>query len=256
MLDFTGKTVIVTGSGSGIGKGIALLFAKQGANVAVNSVRQDTGDDTMRIIKEEIGRKSIFVQGDVSTSEISKKLIERTIETFGRIDILVNNAGITICGDIEETSEEEYDRVMDVNVKSAFLMSKFTVPHMRKAGGGVIVNMSSCVAFRAQRKRAVYAATKSAMMALTKNMALDYISENIRVNCICPGAVYTEKMEERFLYEGDGDREKGLEFYKNYQPTGRLGKDSEIAAAVLFAACEEASFMDGSAIVIDGGRTL
>ena len=252
MLDFTNKTVIVTGSGNGLGRAIAILFAKQGANVVINSLRESTGQETLDQI-HGLGRDCIYLQGDVSNPITSKSIVEQTINHFGRIDVLVNNAGVVLCGRLDETSEEDFDRTMAVNVKSSFLMSKYTIPYMIKYGGGVIVNISSCIALKAQSRRAIYAATKGALLSMSKSMALDYIADNIRVNCICPGPTYTEKMEERFLFEGGGDRKKGVEYYKNMTPLRRLGKVSEIASAVLFSASEDAAFMDGTAIIIDGG---
>lgn len=256
MLDFTDKVVAVTGSGGGIGKAIALLFAERGAAVAVNSVRAETGAETCRAIAEDLGGRCLFVRGDASDDATARKIALQAESAFGGLDILVNNVGVTLCGGVEEMSEEDLDRLMRVNIKSAFLVSKHAIPLIRKRGGGCIVNLSSNIAFKGQAQRAAYAATKGAILSMTRCMAVDLLQDRIRVNCICPGATYTEKMEDRFLFEGKGDREKGVAYYNRMSPLGRMADTREIASAVLYAASDEASYMDGSAIVIDGGRIM
>lgn len=256
MLDFTGKTVVVTGSGAGIGKAIALLFAERGANLVVNSVRAETGSDTCREIVGSRGRQCVFVQGDASAAETAMEIARRAEATFGGIDVLVNNVGITVCGGVEEMSEEDFDRLVRTNIKSTFMVSKYVIPLIRRRGGGSIVNLASNIAFRGQSQRAAYAATKGAIVAMTRSMAVDLLKDKIRVNCVCPGATYTEKMEERFLFEGKGDREKGVEYYNNMMPIGRIATGREIASAVLYAASDDAAYMVGSAVVIDGGRVM
>ena len=176
------------------------------------------------------------------------------MKTFGRVDILVNNAGIVLPGRVDNMPEDDWDRTIAVNLKGVYLVSKYTIPEMRKIGGGVIVHNASVVAIKGVKDRGAYTASKGGVWALTKAMAADYLTENIRVNCVCPGTTYTPSLEQRI--QTFADPEKARADFIARQPMGRLGKAEEIAAAILFAASDEAAFLNGATIAIDGGMTI
>jgi meso-butanediol dehydrogenase / (S,S)-butanediol dehydrogenase / diacetyl reductase len=250
---FKDKVVLITGAGVGIGRATALRFAAEGAEVAVNSLTPANGQETLRLLRAAGGR-GIYIQGDVSRDAEARRLVEESVKAFGRLDVLVNNAGIVLPGRVDNTTEEDWDRTVAVNLKGVFLVSKYAVLQMRKNGGGVIVHNASVAATRGLKDRASYTASKGAVWALTRAMAADYLAENIRVNCVCPGTVETPSLERRIQAFADPVRAKA-EFVAR-QPMGRLGKDEEIAAAILFAASDEAAFMNGATIAIDGGMTI
>lgn len=248
---FEKKTVLITGAGVGIGRAAAILFAKHGALIAANSISGVSSDETVAMVREY--SKGISVKGDVSDSRDVKRIVGGALEAFGRIDILVNNAGIVIPGRIDSTAEEDWIRTMDVNLKSVFLMSREVIPHMKKAGGGSIVNVASSVAHKGVADRAAYTASKGGVLALTRAMAIDCLPDHIRVNCVSPGTTDTPSLAER-ISKSD-DIEQAREAFIDRQPMKRLGLDSEIAMAILFAACDEAAFMNGANLSIDGGMT-
>ncbi|MBP1718338.1 MAG: short-chain dehydrogenase [Deltaproteobacteria bacterium] len=250
---FKDKVVLITGAGVGIGRAAAVRFGKEGARVAINSLTPANGQETLKLVKAT-GASAIYIQGDVSLAADARRMVDETVKTFGRIDILVNNAGIVIPGRVDNMSEEDWDKTIDVNLKGVFLVSKYTIPEMRKIGGGVIVHNASVVAIKGVKDRGAYSASKGGVLALTKAMAADYLSENIRVNSICPGTTYTPSLERRI--QAFADPEKARKDFIARQPMGRLGKDEEIAAAILFAASDEAGFMNGANIAIDGGMTI
>jgi NAD(P)-dependent dehydrogenase (short-subunit alcohol dehydrogenase family) len=250
---FEGKVVLITGAGVGIGRAAAVRFAAEGARVAVNSLTPANGMETVRLLREAGGR-GIYIQGDVSRSADARRMAEETVKAYGRLDILVNNAGIVIPGRVDNMSEEDWDQTMAVNLKGVFLVSKYAIPEMRKIGGGVIVHNASIVAIKGVKDRGAYTASKGGVWALTKAMAADYLAENIRVNCVCPGTVHTPSLERRI--QAFPDPQTARADFVARQPMGRLGKDEEIAAAILFAASDEAAFMTGSAIAIDGGMSI
>jgi len=252
-MPFAGKSVLITGAGSGIGRATALLFAKSGARVAINNVSLQKGNEVMELIKDT-GAEACYAPGDISIAETAREVVGKTITAFGKLDILVNNAGIVIGGRVDNTSEEDLDRTLRVNVKGTFLVSKYAVQEMKKRGGGVIVNVASVAAIKGIPDRAAYSASKGALVSLTKAMAADYIKDNIRVNCVCPGTTFTEGLAERI--KASPDPEAALAEFVKRQPMGRLGKEEEIAHAILFAACDEAAFMTGSIITIDGGASM
>lgn len=255
-MDFSDKAALVTGAGAGIGRAAALLLAKQGAKVAVNALAPDekqSGIITVELIKE-IGGEAVFIPGDVSKAESAEKIVNDTLEAFGRIDVLVNNVGVVIPGRVDNTSEEAFDITMQVNVKGTFLMSKYAVPVMRNQGGGVIVNTGSVAALKGHVDRGAYCASKGAVVALSRAMAADYVKDNIRVNCVCPGTTYTPAIEEKIRTAEDPAAMEAA--FVERQPMGRLGRVEEIAQAIAFAACKEAGYMTGSVIVIDGGMTM
>jgi meso-butanediol dehydrogenase / (S,S)-butanediol dehydrogenase / diacetyl reductase len=250
---FQGKVVLITGAGVGIGRAAAIRFAKEGARVAVNSLTPANGRETLRLLQEAGGRGT-YIQGDVSLDADARRMVGETVQAYGRLDILVNNAGIVIPGRVDNMAEEDWDRTMAVNLKGVFLVSKYAIPEMRKTGGGAIVHNASIVAVKGVKDRGAYTASKGGVWALTKAMAADYLAENIRVNCVCPGTVYTPSLERRI--QAFPDPEKARADFVARQPMGRLGKDEEIATAILFAASDEAGFMTGATIAIDGGMSI
>lgn len=250
---FTDKVVLITGSGAGIGRASARIFAREGARVVVNSQSVASGTETLELLKTA-GHEALFVQADISRSEDARRLVEETLRTFGRLDILVNNAGIVLPGRVDTISEEDWERTFAVNVKGTYLVSRQAIAAMRQTGGGVIVHVSSVAAEKGIADRAAYSASKGALLALTRAMARDYLAENIRVNCVCPGTTSTPSLEKRL--QAFADPEKARAEFTARQPMGRLGRDDEIAAAILFAASEEAAFMNGENISINGGMTI
>lgn len=255
-MDFKGKVVLVTGAGSGIGRATAILFARHGATVAVNALPPDhlqNGEITLEMVRSA-GSEGIFLQGDVSNAKDAAAIVEATVRAFGRLDILVNNAGIVLPGRVDDTSEEDFDMTMLVNVKGTFLMSKFAVLQMKKQGSGVIVNVASVAALKGHKDRCAYSASKGAVVSLTRAMAMDLVQDGIRVNCVCPGTTLTPALEEKIRRAEDPEAMRAS--FLARQPLGRLGKAEEIAHAILFACCDEAAYMDGSILTIDGGMTM
>lgn len=254
-MDFTGKTVIITGSGAGIGRETALLFARKGARVVVNSLAGPSrrGGATVDEIVAA-GGEAVLAPGDVSDPATCAAAVQAAVDHFGGLDILVNNAGVVIPGTVESTSDEALELMLSVNVKGPFYMARAAVPALRASGGGVIVNTGSVAAIKGHTDRAAYAATKGAVVALTRSMAADYVSEGIRVNCVCPGTTLTPALEDKIRRSSDPVAAEAE--FVGRQPLGRLGRPVEIANAIAYAASSEAAFMTGSVVVIDGGMTM
>jgi NAD(P)-dependent dehydrogenase (short-subunit alcohol dehydrogenase family) len=244
------KVALITGAGSGIGKETALLFAKEGAEVIVNDLNEESGQATVGEIKEA-GGSAVFVKADVTKPEDARELVEESIEAYGRIDVLFNNAGISGVGVLHEVEPEDWNRVMNVNVNGVFLVSKYVLPHMMKQESGSIINMSSCIAEMGLANRASYAASKGAILSLTKSMQVDYASYNIRVNALMPGTIFTPFVED--YLSKDPNPDAAIASIKRRQLGGDLGKPIDVAYAALYLASDESRFMMGTPFMIDGG---
>jgi NAD(P)-dependent dehydrogenase (short-subunit alcohol dehydrogenase family) len=247
-----GKVAIITGAGAGIGRAAALLFAKEGARVVVADCDPERGEETVKFIEEKGGR-AIFVQVDVSKAADVKNMVKTTVETYGKLDILINNAGIYAQADVVEVAEEEWDRILDVNLKGVFLCSKYSIPEMIKGGGGSIVNIGSEAGIVGIKNQAAYNVSKSGVIALTKSMAIDFAAHNIRVNCVCPGTTETPLVEAAL--ERAPDPAAARRAVEEVRPANRLGRPEEIAAGILYLASDESPYATGSILSIDGGYT-
>ena len=242
MKRFENKVAIVTGGGSGVGRAAAIAFAREGARVAVADVDEAGAEETAAQI-EQSGGEAMAVRADVAVSSEVERMVEQTARRFGRIDILFNNAGIAPRGTVVDTSEEDWDRVMAVDLKSAFLCSKFVIPIMQRQGGGAIVNTGSNCSLHGYPNLAAYTAAKGGLLMLTKQMAADYKKDNIRVNCVCPGVVLSPMTEKVWRSEGK-DPEK--------MDKSNLQTPEEIADAVLFLASDAARQISGVALPVSG----
>jgi len=246
----TGKRALITGGASGIGRATALLFAREGAAVAVVDIDEANGQAVVQAIVNE-GRQAIFIRCDVSRAADCQHAVQETVDKLGGLDILFNNAGIIRRANVVETTEEEWDRVMAVNVRSVFLMSKYAVPVMAQAGGGVIINTASGWGLRGGRRAVSYCASKGAVVNMTRAMALDHGEQNIRVNCVCPGDTDTGMLRDEARQLGASEEEfltKAAD-----RPLQRIGRPEEIAQAVLYLASDASSFVTGATLVVDGG---
>jgi NAD(P)-dependent dehydrogenase (short-subunit alcohol dehydrogenase family) len=250
MNSLEGKRVLISGGASGIGRATALLFARQGAFVAVADLNQDSGRNVVHQIEAE-GEKAIFIACDVTQKVECQRAVEQTVAQWGGIDVLFNNAGIIRRADVIETSEEEWDLVMAVNVKSMYMLSKYTIPHMVKGGGGTIINTSSGWGLVGGPRAASYCASKGAVVQLTRAMAIDHGGQNIRVNCICPGDTDTPMLREEARQLGES--EPSFLSTAADRPLHRIGKPEDIAQAVLYLASEASAFVTGTTLVVDGG---
>lgn len=246
-----GKVALVTGGTEGMGYATAEAFLNAGAKVMISGRSQKKGDAAVGGLKQ-LGEAS-FVRGDVSLSEDARRMVESTVETYGRIDILFNNAGVYLEKSAEDTTEEEWDLVIDVNLKGTFLVSKYAVQYMKRQGGGAIINNSSDAGLVGNRSCAAYCASKGGVTIMTKAMALDYAKDNIRVNCVNPAVIDTPMVAREVARAEDRDRYK--EQMNADHPIGRIGQPQEVAKAVLFLASDHASFITGAALSVDGGLT-
>jgi len=245
------KVAVITGSGSGMGQAAALLFAQEGARVVVTDVVADAGEETVRRI-QSAGGTAIFVQADVSDEQDVKRLVETAITTFEHVDILYNNAGImpSVDGSVVDVEESVWDKILDVNLKSTFLCTKYAIPHMMKQGQGSIINIASFVAFMGCTvPQDAYTASKGGLLALTKSLAIQYGRNGIRCNAICPGPIETPLL--RNLWANEDERNLRL----NRIPLGRFGEAKDIIYMALYLASDESAWTTGSWIAVDGGIT-
>jgi len=244
------QVALITGGASGIGRATALLFAREGAAVAVADLDQAGAQAVARQIEAE-GGQAIALRCDVSQAADCQRAVQQTVDAFGRLDILFNNAGIIRRANVVDTTEEEWDRVMAVNVKSVFLMSRYAIPYMAGRGGGVIINTASGWGLVGGRQAAAYCASKAAVVNLTRAMALDHGPQNIRVNCVCPGDTATGMLRDEARQLGAAEADFLAQAAD--RPLRRVGTPEEIAQAVLYLASDAASFVTGTALVVDGG---
>jgi NAD(P)-dependent dehydrogenase (short-subunit alcohol dehydrogenase family) len=242
-MQLTGKAAIVTGGGSGIGKAIAQGYVREGAKVMICG--RDRGK--LESSANEIGGDCLPCSADVGDPTALKRLVQSAITEFGRIDVLVNNAGVLLPGTAESLTEAQWAETWNVNVRAVWLLSRALLPHMRAAGGGSIINIGSVLSSLGARNRVAYAASKGAVLAMTRAMALDHAAENIRVNCICPGIVETE-MVASFNMD-PAARKQRLAMH----PLGRFGQPHDVAGLAVFLASDAASWISGAAYTVDGG---
>jgi NAD(P)-dependent dehydrogenase (short-subunit alcohol dehydrogenase family) len=245
-----GKVALITGAASGIGQAAALLFAREGAIVVLADINESAGHAVAGEIANNGGR-ALFELADVTRATDCQRIIQHTVREFGGLHILFNNAGIIRRASVVELSEADWDRVMAVNVRAIFLMCREAIPIMAAAGGGSIVNTASGWGLAGGPKAAVYCASKGAVVLMTKAMAIDHGPQRIRVNCICPGDTDTAMLRHEARQLGEPDDKILAEAKK--RPLGRVGKPEEIAQAALYLASDAASFVTGTALVVDGG---
>jgi len=244
------KVVAVTGAGAGMGRATAELFAERGASVVVVDLDHDAAAETADRIAAD-GGEATAVQADVSDADDVEGFVEHAVDTYGRLDVLHNNAGIPQRSTpVEDVTEETWDRIQDVNLKSAFLGAKFAVPQMREQGGGVILNTASTAAIRPRTGLSAYCASKGGMVTLTKQLAHELAEDDIRANAICPVATDTEMLPE-FTSDGLTVDEMAATI-----PLGRLAEPDDIAQAAAFLASDDADMITGTALEVDGGRDL
>ena len=245
------KVALVTGGSRGLGRAISLLFAREGARVCVNyRDRRDKADEVVDTISQS-GGEAIAVQADVSRRSDAERMVQATADRFGGIDILVNNAGIAFYRALLDQEEEDWDRVLGINLKSAFLCCKYAIPHMIKRGGGVVISIGSCHAFATQPACTAYAASKAGLTGFTRSLALEMAAHRIRVNCLVPGAFWTDMAIESISRLGK--MEEVLPPINAKLPFGRQGEPEEFAEAALFLAADSGSYTTGQVYIIDGG---
>lgn len=245
-----GKVCVITGAGSGIGRTSAILFASEGGRVVVADIDLDSAQKTVAEIKDRAWAAKVDVTDEAETSSLAKTVIDRE----GRIDVLFNNAGIAGVGDITETGPELFDRVMRVNVRGVYLMSRAVVRYMVERKTGSIINMSSCIAEIGLARRVSYAASKGAVLSMTKSMQVDLAPHGIRVNALLPGTILTPFVD-RYLRESYANPEEGLAAIRKRQLSNDLGRPEDVASAALFLASDESKFVMASGLIVDGGVT-
>lgn len=245
-----GKVAIITGAATGIGKASALLFAQEGASVVLVDIDRDHGEEVAEQIRTSGGQASFFC-ADVSRTEDVRTLASSVVDLEGKIDVLFNNAAVNFFGKITDTGEDDWDRVMNVNVRGVFLGCKYVIPVMQKGDGGSIINTASAAAIVGLKNLAAYTASKGAVLQLTKNLALDYAADGIRVNALCPGVTATEMTLK--LIDESPDPAGARRRFDTARPMRRMGEPLEIAKAALFLASDDSSYMTGAHLLVDGG---
>ena len=242
-----GKRGVVTGAASGLGREVAKLFAEEGARVVV----ADVNGDGAQAVAEEIGGDAVHQACDVTVEEQVIAALDRSVSEWGGLDFVINNAGVQVEKPLEETSNEDFDWLFDVNVRGVFWGCKHAIARMRKAGGGAIVNTASALSLVSDPFLPVYTASKHATLGLTRSVGVAYAADGIRCNCVCPGDMQTPMIER--YWEATGDPEKAKAEMASMYPAGKIGQPGEVARAILFLASDEASYVNGSFMQVDGG---
>ena len=252
---FEGKVAVVTGAATGIGRATALAFAREGASVALADVNAEAMKETAREI-ETSGGSGLAVLSDVSRGEDASRIASDAVEHFGGVDYLVASAGIQTYGTVVDTDEDTWDRTLAVNLKGVYLAAKYCIPEMIKRGGGAIVNVASVQGLQSQPNVAAYAASKGALIAMTRTMALDHAGDGIRVNSLCPGSINTPLLRFAADTYSPDDPLGAIDEWGKLHALGRVGKPEEMADVALFLVSDAASFMTGATVVADGGLTI
>jgi len=253
MMRLAGKAAVITGAGVGIGRATAQLFAKEGAAVAVADLNPTTGQETVALI-EAAGGKAFFVKADVSQAEDVEEMLRQAQSHFGRVDVLFNNAGIVKQGRVEDSSVEDWSAQIGTTLTSVFLGCKYAIPIMRAQGGGVLINMASVAGMMGIVNRAVYSAAKGGVIGLTRAIALDHAGEGIRCVYLSPATIETPSLTDRI--NSSPDPVEARKSFEARQPVGRLGRPDDVAYAALYLASDEASFLTGSGLTVDGGMAV
>jgi len=249
-MSLDGQVAIITGAGSdGQGRATAKLFAEAGAKIVVTDINEPGVEETAAMVNAAHRGSTVAVIADVAEATQVRSVVDTAISRFGRLDCLINNAGIVLWKTIDDTSEEEWDHVVDVDLKSVFLFSKYAIPHMRKVGGGSIVNISSFSGLAGQKRHVAYCAAKTGVVAVTKCLALDHGPENIRTNCICPGAIATDMLRLGVNF----DEAEGRARLEGHIPLRRVASSEEVASVSLFLCSKAASYINGAILPVDGG---
>ena len=251
-MNLSGKVAIVTGGSKGMGLGIATRFARQGAKVAI--VSNDPESLSAAEVGIDAGRNVLCLEGDVSAAGDMERAVHSAADRFGGVDCLVNSAGVQRYGTVVDTPEETWDEVLNVNLKGVYLASKFAIPEIAKRGGGSVINIASVQAYASQSNVAAYTATKGAIVAMTRAMALDHADQSIRVNAICPASIDTPMLRwAADLWKGDSTAEQTVTAWGAGHPVGRVGTVEEVAALANFLASDLCEFMTGADLKVDGG---
>lgn len=248
----TGKVAIVTGAGTGIGRACAELFAREGAAVVLAGRRQQPLEEVATGVTASGGR-SVVHPCDVTRAADVESLVARARKEYGGLNLVVNNAAYWMAGTAEETSQDDWERMLATNLTGVFLLSRQALPELRRAGGGAIINIGSVLGMVGMKRRVAYAASKGGLVQLTKAMALDHAAEKIRINCVCPSLVETPMGRESLERAGDAASERARRIAQI--PFGRVGTPEDVAALVLFLASDDASWITGAVIPLDGGFT-
>ena len=246
------KIAIITGAAMGIGRGIASVLGREGAKLMLADVNVPEGQKTCAELKE-LGYEAVFAECDVSKEDPVKAMVAATVKEYGAVHILVNNAGVGFYKTVLETTSEEWDWCLGINLKGAFLCSKYAIPSMQAAGGGSIINIGSVHSYQNSSREAAYAASKGGILALTRQMAIDFGKDKIRVNVICPGWIYTPNVQR--IFDRYPDPAKFRQEVEQRQILGRIGTAEDVGEAVAFLASEASSYITGSSIMVDNGMT-